>query len=260
MMIYATDLDRTVIFSDKFIDESVKDAVCIERKGDKEISYMRKSALMKLDNLKKKKNLTIVPITTRSVEQFGRVKPFTNLEYAITTNGGYILHNGEPLKEWQEKIEKILRRYCNSFEDIVKYLNGYSDIFRIGPKIVDNVFVFAVLKEGVEEQTDALLQNLKEFLDHTKWNFTLQGYKLYVIPKPISKENALKYLKKYLGEDVMVVSGDGKLDLNFLKLGDMRIIPEDSEVLENINISYCTVTKGLNGTNELFSLVEQISN
>ena len=115
------------------------------------------------------------------------------------------------------------------------------------------------LKDNTERNQE-LLNILDVELDKSKWSFTLQGLKLYIIPKDISKENALLYLKKYLNEDKLVVSGDGKLDIGFLSVGDICIIPDGSEVLGYLphkSFAYKSVPKGLNGTTDLFDIIEK---
>ena len=56
----------------------------------------------------------------------------------------------------------------------------------------------------------------------------------------------------------MITSGDGKLDLEFLKLGDEIIIPEKSEVLYyDSNLKYKSVGYGLEGTIEMLNYISQ---
>lgn len=258
-MIYATDLDRTIIFSNKFIDDCNENIVCVEKFENKPISYMTSASLEKLEELKAKSNLRIIPVTTRSVAQFKRVRPVQDCEFAITSNGGTILHNGRLFIPWYNYIQRVLRNYKSDFKYMSKMLKNYSSYCEKPLKLVDNMFFFMKLKdEGSKNQE--LLDILNEILDKSKWSFTLQGLKLYVIPKEISKENALLYLKKYLNEDSLVVSGDGKLDIGFLTIGDIRIIPEGSEVLRYLpdsSFAYKSVPRGLSGTIDLFDIIEK---
>ena len=145
------------------------------------------------------------------------------------------------------------------FKEIEEYLGLFREYFEKDPKIVDNVFFFMKLKED-EVRNNELLGILDRNLDKSKWTFTLQGLKLYIIPREISKENALMFLKEYLKENKLVVSGDGKLDYGFLSIGDIRIIPQGSEVLDYItdkNFVYKSVPNGLLGTIDLFNIVNQ---
>lgn len=257
-MIYATDLDRTIIFSNKFLEDCVDEVVCVEEFEDRPISYMSASSLKMLENLKSKPNLSIIPVTTRSVAQFKRVRPVQDCEFAITSNGGTILHNGKVFIPWYNHINNVLLSYKKDFKNMKIFLMGYTEYYEKLPKLVDNMFFFMKLKED-DNKNQELLDIFDNTLDKEKWEFTLQGLKLYVIPKEISKENALNYLRKYLKADKLIVSGDGKLDIGFLKIGDIRIIPEGSEVLEYAptdSFTYKSVPEGLNGTIDLFKIIK----
>lgn len=54
-----------------------------------------------------------IPVTTRTIEQFQRITLFQNEiipEYAITSNGGNILHNGKQDVTWNKEIKKNFSR------------------------------------------------------------------------------------------------------------------------------------------------------
>lgn len=258
-MIYATDLDRTIIFSNKFLDTCSEDVVCVEEVENKHISYMTFNSYNKLSELKSKLNLKIIPITTRSVNQFKRVKAVQDCEYAITSNGGTILHNGEVFQPWQQYVNTVINKYNEDFPYVLQMMNRFSELFEHEAKVVDGIFMFTKLKDNAED-IDFFVTQMTILLNLSKWNFTLQGRKFYIIPKEISKENALLYLKKYLKEDKLIVSGDGKLDIGFLSIGDVCIIPDGSEVLDYLpskSFVYKSVPKGLSGTIDLFNIVEQ---
>ena len=193
-MLYATDLDRTVIFSNKFLDNCDEEVICVETNNGKPISYMTASSLDKLNILKENKKLNIVPVTTRSISQFKRVEPFQDCEFAITSNGGTILHNGKPFLPWVNYIQRVLSNYTNELKEIPMRLKGYSDYFQTDLTFVDGVFFYCKLKD-YKEKNDYLLMLLESELDSKKWNFILQGLKLYIIPKEISKENTVLNIK-----------------------------------------------------------------
>lgn len=252
-MIFATDLDRTLIFSKKFVKDKNK-CVCVEKSGEKEISYMCSSALLLLNSLynsSDENRVEVVPVTTRSLEQFRRIDCTKRARYAITSNGGIILENGKPLKEWTNHIRSI---GLFDFSFALNVLKECSENLSREPSIVDDVFVFTKIKP---ENKNDLEKFLHEKLSGTNWSFTIQGIKLYVIPYGISKESALKFLSKYLGDKDIVTSGDGKLDKEFLLLGNVRLIPENSEILKYISteFKYDSVPAGLEGTEKLLQKV-----
>ena len=63
-----------------------------------------------------------IPVTTRTIEQFQRITLFQNEiipEYAITSNGGNILHNGKQDVTWNKEIKRISVE-CIERNDILK--------------------------------------------------------------------------------------------------------------------------------------------
>ena len=252
-MIFASDLDRTLIFSSKFIDGfDVDELVCVEYKDEKPISYMLKSAIKKLVALESNRGIIFVPTTTRSVNQFKRIHVFENVEYAITSNGGTILHNGEPLKEWEDKIQNEISEDVKLFDTIIEMVNLKN--FVTEPCLeVDNKFLFFKT-----DDKDSCREWLNSMLDNNKWSFTIQGNKVYILPKCITKENAIKFLSDKLGVSEIICSGDGKLDEGMLKLADKCLIPSGSGIFKCSDIESLNpiiVSEGLNATGEILDYI-----
>ena len=228
-MVFAFDLDRTMIFSKAALDGCLENTVCIEYKGDEDISYMSVDGLLSVIKLANAKNITCIPTTTRSMEQFKRVKPFTSFEWVITTNGGVILHNGKVYEPWDVVVKSYLTDCYSILEQAIEDVKDKDFVLR-EPKIVDETFVFFTTddKESCSSFLDA-------YLEGTNLNYTIQGRKVYIIPNGVSKESAIEYLVSFLGEAELVTAGDGKLDKGMLSLGLCGYIPEGSEVLEYIS-------------------------
>jgi len=87
-MIFATDLDRTLIFSEAFLEESKVSYQSIEIYKEKPISYISDQAIELLKELSKRVN--IIPVTTRNYEQYHRIELF----YEVFTPETYIINNG----------------------------------------------------------------------------------------------------------------------------------------------------------------------
>lgn len=262
-MIYASDLDRTLIFSKGFLKLTDKATKCVDAKDDAPISYMTIEAIEKLENIIKDNDTYFIPVTTRSLEQYRRVIPVQNSKYSIVANGGIILKNGKPWDTWNNIIKKDKIKYKTDYNEPVDLLKPYKRFFNKEEiRFVDNVFVYVYLSCS-NEDIQEVVNHVEKNIDLTKWHWTLQGKKLYIIPIYISKERALSYLKEYIerenkSKEYMITSGDGKLDLEFLKLGDEIIIPEKSEVLYyDSNLKYKSVGYGLEGTIEMLNYISQ---
>ena len=120
-MIFATDLDRTMIYSEKFINNENRSLVIGYQDGRVK-SYMTRKAKLLLNELKEK--ITIIPCTTRARDQFERVPYFQDCKYAICTNGAIILKDGVEDAQWKAVMQKNLL-IC------VKEMNEYKDKLEI---------------------------------------------------------------------------------------------------------------------------------
>lgn len=253
-MIFATDLDRTMIYSSKFLNKDNKDQITlIETLDNKEISYMSNYALRELEEINKK--MYVVPVTTRSIKQFLRINTFKYCSYAITSNGGTILHNEQVLEEWEEHIQSILSQYKDKMIETMNLIVNQTFVTR-EPTLVDGKFIFTKT-DNIEECE----KTLERIIDKEFWNFTIQGQKVYIIPKEITKSNALKYLKKKLKEDKIVVAGDGKMDKDMLDIADIPILPKHGELYQKHKYNrknLILVDKGIFSADEIIKKVNEI--
>ena len=223
-MIFATDLDRTMIYSGSALGTPASNYTCIETKENTVISYIDNNTLNRIKELLNAKEYLVVPTTTRSIEQFNRVKYFRDFEWAITTNGGTILHFGEVFEPWKNITDNIIEKYDLDYAYML--LKSFDEIEK-EPRIVDNRFVYSVSNDT--ELTENKLNNL---LNDTDWNFTIQGRKVYIIPKEITKSNAIKFIQEITSEDFIVAAGDGKLDIDMLEYANRAITPKHGEIFE----------------------------
>ena len=91
MKAFISDLDNTMIFSyKKNIGEN---NIAVEKKGEKEISFMTSYSHNKLEILDRDYNF--IPLTTRSLEQYRRINFFKNkkIKIVLLANGGILLEN-----------------------------------------------------------------------------------------------------------------------------------------------------------------------
>lgn len=260
--IFASDLDRTLIYSYRFIRESEPLALeVVEYYDGKPISYMTKKALEKFQQLRQK--LLFVPVTTRSKEQYNRIKPFQECEWAVTTNGGKIFYKGQEHPEWHRHVKEVtsLVDYDQllpqlELERLAKEFN-----FDYKVRLVDGIFFYLRI-------SDESKQAIRLYLDNTLpkgWVYTIQGVKLYIIPEHISKEAALSFILEKTQAQTVITAGDGELDINFLQLGHVILSPSGSRahdyLIEEIGPEEVnTVPVGFKGVETLLELVEEAVN
>lgn len=225
-MIFATDLDNTMIFSHRTITGNKDMFHCVEHYQGREITYMTSSAIQKLKFLMK--SILVIPATTRSLAQFNRVHLFQDTKYAIIDNGGMILHNGMVDLNWANYVNTILKQY--DFEKVYHVFTTLPTLISF-PKIIDGKFIFAKVNN-----IDICRKILKYELDTKIWQLSFQGKKVYAIPAEITKGNALKYINEYLLDQIQptIAAGDSNLDISMLEYSNYGIIPFDCE-LEALN-------------------------
>lgn len=258
-MIFASDLDRTLIYSKKFVttNEGIR---LIEKKGDEEISFMTDIAIKKLDELSKE--ILFVPVTTRTIEQYKRISILKDIapKYAIVSNGGNILVDGELDVQWSQIVKNKIKKECLPFEDVLlKFKEIESNDWVINRRMADDLFSYCIV-----DRENIPIKKLYAFIDwlnNYNWKVSLQGRKLYFVPKCVCKWEATKYIKERENIDFVVAAGDSLLDLPMLKMADVGIAPRHGEIYkvhrqieEDTNITF-TQKEGIFASEEILEKI-----
>ncbi|WP_129595849.1 HAD family hydrolase [Anaerophilus nitritogenes] len=260
-MIFASDLDRTLIYSEKFIKGLSKEKIeVVERKKEEPLSYMTKEAVKNLKKLHEK--ILFVPVTTRSIEQYRRIHLLNhmNIKYAITSNGGNILIDGLVDKEWNDFIKRTIKKECVSFKDVfLKFKEIESKEWVIKKRVADDLFIYYIVnKNYIPKELDSFIK----WLEERSFRVSIQGRKMYFVPKCVSKGKALSYIKEREGDKDVIAAGDSLLDIPMLKIADHSISPPHGEIYqikEKIDFIDFTKQKGIFAGEEILKKVEEIS-
>lgn len=236
-MIFASDLDNTLIFSYK---KAIPNSICVEIKEEKELSFMTSYCYSELQKIIKK--IIFVPITTRSIEQYKRVKLIQtgNIEYALVANGGILLVNNEIDKLWYNQTLELVSESMHELNEALKILDSDKNIY-LKARIVDKLFVF-----GKTKDIYATANNLKSLLDLNKVYVSNVGEKIYILPKILNKGTALKRIKEKFN-DTIICSGDSDFDIPMLELADISIVP--STIYKYLNQCKQIITINSTGMN-----------
>ncbi|MBT2690275.1 hypothetical protein J7I93_19060 [Bacillus sp. ISL-47] len=233
MMMFASDLDRTLIYSDRALADlghpGRGSLVGVERKEGKETAFMTKEAHEKLKEVSSQ--ILFVPVTTRTYEQFNRVFIFQEdfpAPYAVTSNGAKIHLNGKLLEEWTGIVLDRLKTECSIFEDMIEKTKGFELNGTL--KTADNLFFYYILNEKLTSDAKSVISNLAESFG---WRVSLQGRKLYFMPNPICKGEAVKFIKDREGISSVYGAGDSVLDHDFLQFCDYPYVPNHGELAKN---------------------------
>lgn len=251
-MIFATDLDNTMIFSHRRVTGLEDKLYCVEYYNGKPITYMTHSAIKMLKSLINK--IFVIPVTTRSIIELERIEFFSNTEYAIADNGGVILHNGIVYSEWDNYIQNILKKYDLGYT--FKIFSNLPNLI-LPPKIVDEKFVFAK-----SDNINSCIEYLKCKLDTKMWQILFHGQKIYAIPMEITKGNALKFISENLisNNQPIISAGDSILDLSMLDYSNYSLIPGDSNLSTLNRSKFIKTGLGIYSADETLKFVNNIFN
>lgn len=248
-MLFFSDLDKTLVYS------GYPDQVCVERSEDKEITYMTSRAIDVFNDLISLENFVFIPCTLRSYEQTIRIDILKSLsrQTFICDNGFSIYVNGYLDKEWDECVQLQLSAYPNKelYQRLLAYyLQNSSEITRV--KSNRDAFYTLIFTDGIV--ADKHYTTIRNFVYKSMYRLELQGRKLYVIPQFLDKSIAVKYLLSQCKNDLVITSGDSRVDELFIREGQLRILPNHASI--DIENSSRTSNSGIIAGEEILLFVK----
>ncbi|MGN5734079.1 HAD family hydrolase [Arthrobacter psychrochitiniphilus] len=231
--VVACDLDRTLIYSKNALwltgaDKDAPAMVVAEVYEGAPLSFMTRTAQELL--LLVQQLACFVPATTRTQAQYQRVQlPGPVPEYAITSNGGVLLHHGTPDTAWNAQLIASLRACCAPLEEIQAHLSKPEFapwILRL--RQAEDLFVYAIIDR--EAMPEAFLSELVDLCATAGWRVSVQGRKLYCVPEPINKRAALAEVVSRTGTGKVIAAGDSLLDQGMLELAHLAFRPLHGEL------------------------------
>jgi hydroxymethylpyrimidine pyrophosphatase-like HAD family hydrolase len=231
-MIYASDLDQTLIYSTRAAGINFDSPLITpaETMNGQITSYISVQALAKLRQLAQE--AIFIPVTTRTVEQYKRIEIFYESikpKYAITSNGGNVLIDGEVDAEWNAYIRTHVADTSAPAADVEALFGSIrDDSWVVGERFCDELFYSIVIDR--EKMPMAQVTGFAETVRTLGWELSVQGRKIYIVPNSVSKRAGLEYVKDRLGDYEVVASGDSLLDRSLLELADHPIAPRHGEL------------------------------
>lgn len=216
-MLFVSDLDNTLIYSYKQYDQGV----CVEVKDGKKLSFMTPMAYDLLQEVAKVTEF--VPLTTRSLAQYRRIKLLAEgvSPYALTSNGGILLVDGEIDEVWQIETAALIEESLGELTKALAVLSEDPSV-TLAAKLVDELFVYC--KSSDVKQ---IMASLAEVLDLELVSLANHKEKLYVLPKNLTKGVAIKRFKERINCSWLMAAGDSYFDASMLQEADLALIPQN---------------------------------
>ncbi len=265
-ILFACDLDNTLLHSHR---RKAEGDICAEILDGKEQSFFTPLAYKLIRELTADENVLLLPVTTRSKEQYKRIKfpEGCTPEYALVCNGAVLLKDGEPENEWYEESERLTNPYRDELkrlEETLKNSSDYSDSFppplregcnasfcvkvsREGGmpagaprfktvRIVDDMFLFVYCYNKDEIESIAA-----ECRKYTELAVEYSGSKMYFFPPVSNKGYGVKRFAERYGFNRIISAGDSMIDCSMLEIADTALVPDEKmrSLLKNENTLVC---------------------
>lgn len=225
MKILCTDLDNTLIYSYKH--DIGKDKRNVEKYQGRDISFITN---MTYELLQKVQNeYLIIPITTRSIEQYNRIDlGLDKIKYALTCNGGILLVNGKIDIAWYNYSRQIVKESIEDINLAMYYLNK-DERRKFELRYIEEMFLFTKCDNSL-----SVVNDLKKVLNKDYVDIYNNGEKVYVVPKKLSKGNAIKRIRKLFEKAYIIAAGDSEFDVSMVNNADKGIVPYGFNDIYNV--------------------------
>ncbi|RVU26380.1 HAD family hydrolase [Streptomyces antnestii] len=231
----ASDLDRTLIYSAAALGLTMPDAqaprlLCVEVYGGKPLSYVTETAAGLLDDLGRA--TVLVPTTTRTREQYGRIHlPGPAARYAICANGGHLLVDGVSDPDWRAAVGERLAAQCAPLDEVRAHLVRTADpAWLLKERVAEDLFAYLVVERSL--LPEEWVKELAVWAESRGWTVSLQGRKIYAVPKPLTKSAAMREVARRTGADLTLAAGDSLLDADLLLAADRAWRPGHGELAD----------------------------
>jgi hydroxymethylpyrimidine pyrophosphatase-like HAD family hydrolase len=270
-MIFASDLDSTLIFSSRHCKLINKEKLFPVDFYNNNCSFITKSMKDTLEHINE--SMLFIPVTTRSPNEYKRIKYFYDVikpKYAVVANGGIILKNGIELTAWSDIISTRIKEVV-SVNSMIKLCSFFleSDLVK-SFKTCEDLFIYSIVDE---DKLASMLLNKEMDLDYfdvlrsfcSKHNYSVskQGRKVYIVPNCINKYDPINYIMQMENINIFLAAGDSLLDYPMIKHSNCGIVPAHGELLLNLPLKkladtiHITKESGIFAGEEILDIVHQ---
>jgi hydroxymethylpyrimidine pyrophosphatase-like HAD family hydrolase len=225
--VLALDLDQTLIYSARSAGalDGVP-TVWVEDYDGAPLSLMTARAYRLLAELSHRHH--VVPVTTRTPEQYARVRLPVPPEYAICCNGGVLLCNGERDRDWDDRVAEDLVSVASADLVAARVIAVRDEQWVRTVRQVEQLFVYLVAHSR-EQIPDAWIAEIGAWAGDLGWTVSVQGRKVYVVPGVLSKGAAAVRVAGLLGGPLFA-AGDSLLDTTLLTVAEVAARPAHGEL------------------------------
>lgn len=218
-----SDIDNTLIYSHKH--DIGEDKILVELRNGEKQAYMTRKTYEFLSSLRQRADFSLIPVTSRSKEQFERIFGLTGLlpepKYAIIMSGGILLVDGKEDYAWTQETKEYIADALPEIEAAEDLMVADRDCGKMW-----NPYHFMVFCESTNPS--AVVSRLEESIDISRVIVYQDERKVYVQPKRMNKGLAVERFVRRFGATATIGAGDFALtDSPMLNAVNYAIIPFD---------------------------------
>ncbi|QIB49122.1 HAD family hydrolase [Streptomyces aureoverticillatus] len=204
--------------------------LCVEVYEGKPLSYVTEAAAGLLAELAGR--AVFVPTTTRTREQYHRIHlPGPVPEFAICANGGHVLVDGVSDPAWRAAVDRRLAAECASLDEVRAHLLRTADpSWLLKERVAEDLFAYLVVERSL--LPEGWVKELGEWAEGRGWTVSLQGRKIYAVPRPLTKSAAMREVARRADTDEVLAAGDSLLDADLLTAADRSWRPSHGELAD----------------------------
>jgi hypothetical protein len=233
----ASDLDRTLIYSAPALELTAPEAqaprlLCVETYQGKPLSYLTEAAAALLAELSRTPAAVFVPATTRTPEQYQRVRlPGPAARFVVCANGGHLLVDGMSDPDWRAEVGRTLNARCAPLAEVRTRLLGTADpAWLRKERVVEDLFAYLVVERPL--LPESYVKEFAHWAGERGWTVSLQGRKIYAVPEPLTKSAAVAEVARRTGAARVFSAGDSLLDADLLLAADRAWRPGHGELAD----------------------------
>lgn len=208
--LFFSDLDNTLIYSSRHI--LPKEKRVVEYKEGRELSSMTEKTFKFLEQLQAHQEVMLVPLTTRTVEQYQRIEVFQKellCKFALVCNGAILLEENQINRSWEKESLDMAGNQLEELERAYDKMASFIDQSHL--KMVRSLLAY-----GISENPEECCATLETSIDSTKIDIFYNSRKVYCIPKAFSKGMAVIRFRERYPTEIAVGAGDSSLDVSML--------------------------------------------
>jgi phosphoserine phosphatase len=228
----AVDLDRTLVYSAAAAGD-VDDLQVVEHLDGAPLSYATPASWALLTELAQL--ALLVPVTTRTAAQYGRVRLPVVPRYALCGNGGVLLADGVRDPAWDGWAAATAAEAAPLPEllGLLQAVAGEPWVKTV--RAAEGLFGYLVA-HGRDAIPAGWLADTAAAASAAGATLSVQGRKVYVVPAGLSKAAGLLRLRRLLTGDGaaprLLCAGDSLLDAPMLLAADAAVRPAHGELHE----------------------------